>query len=117
MSKPLARAALGFEPDERIILQLGRMVPRKGVDNAVRGFARLVQTHGIAARLVVVGGEADDPDPAATPEIGRLQEIAQAEGIADRVTFVGRKGREALKYYYSAADIFVTTPWYEPFGI
>jgi D-inositol-3-phosphate glycosyltransferase len=22
-----------------------------------------------------------------------------------------------LKYYYSAADIFVTTPWYEPFGI
>src|SRR5581483_9289594 len=27
------------------------------------------------------------------------------------------RGREALKYYYSAADIFVTTPWYEPFGI
>jgi phosphoheptose isomerase len=22
-----------------------------------------------------------------------------------------------LKYYYSAADIFITTPWYEPFGI
>jgi D-inositol-3-phosphate glycosyltransferase len=22
-----------------------------------------------------------------------------------------------LKYYYSAADVFVTTPWYEPFGI
>ncbi len=22
-----------------------------------------------------------------------------------------------LKYYYSAADIFISTPWYEPFGI
>jgi glycosyltransferase involved in cell wall biosynthesis len=22
-----------------------------------------------------------------------------------------------LRYYYSAADAFVTTPWYEPFGI
>jgi glycosyltransferase involved in cell wall biosynthesis len=22
-----------------------------------------------------------------------------------------------LKYYYSAADVFVTAPWYEPFGI
>jgi glycosyltransferase involved in cell wall biosynthesis len=22
-----------------------------------------------------------------------------------------------LRYFYSAADIFVTTPWYEPFGI
>ncbi len=119
MSKPLARVALGFGPDERIILQLGRMVPRKGVDNAVRGFAHLVTQHRFPARLVVVGGEADDPDPAASssPEIGRLQEIARAAGVADRVTFVGRKGREALKYYYSAADIFVTTPWYEPFGI
>jgi glycosyltransferase involved in cell wall biosynthesis len=22
-----------------------------------------------------------------------------------------------LKYYYAAADIFISTPWYEPFGI
>jgi glycosyltransferase involved in cell wall biosynthesis len=22
-----------------------------------------------------------------------------------------------LKFYYAAADIFITTPWYEPFGI
>ncbi len=26
-------------------------------------------------------------------------------------------GRDELRYYYCAADIFVTTPWYEPFGI
>jgi len=117
MSKPLARAALGFDPEERIVLQLGRIVPRKGVDTAIRGFARLVNRHQVPARLVIVGGESDKPDPAITPEIGRLTAIARAEEIEDRVTFVGRKGREALKYYYSAADIFVTTPWYEPFGI
>jgi D-inositol-3-phosphate glycosyltransferase len=104
-------------PDERVILQLGRIVPRKGVDTAVRGFARLVKHHGVAARLLIVGGESDEPDPAATPEIGRLEAIARAEGVGDRVTFVGRRGREALKYYYSAADVFVTVPWYEPFGI
>jgi D-inositol-3-phosphate glycosyltransferase len=52
-----------------------------------------------------------------TPEIGRLMEIAEAEGVAEQVRFVGRKGRAELKYYYSAADVFVTTPWYEPFGI
>ena len=34
-----------------------------------------------------------------------------------RVTFVGRRGRAELRTYYSAADVFVTTPWYEPFGI
>jgi phosphoheptose isomerase len=64
-----------------------------------------------------VGGDSDDPDPAATPEIARLQQIARDEGVWDGVTFVGRRGRETLKYYYSAADVFVTTPWYEPFGI
>ncbi len=112
-----ARLALGLEPDERIILQLGRMVPRKGVDNVVRGLSRLRHDHGIAARLLIVGGESRDPDPALTPEIGRLWTIAAAEGVADAVTFVGSRGRSELLAYYAAADVFVTTPWYEPFGI
>ncbi len=117
ISKPLARATLGLSPDEPVILQLGRMVPRKGVDNVIRGFSRLVHRHGILARLLIVGGETIDPDPKATPEIGRLMEIARDENVSDRVVFVGRRGRDVLKYYYSAADVFVTTPWYEPFGI
>jgi D-inositol-3-phosphate glycosyltransferase len=37
--------------------------------------------------------------------------------VHNSTTFVGRKNRRELKYYYSAADIFITTPWYEPFGI
>jgi D-inositol-3-phosphate glycosyltransferase len=117
ISKALARATLGLSPDEPVILQLGRMVPRKGVDNVIRGFSCLVHRHGIAARLLVVGGETSEPDPVATPEIGRLMGIAKDEGVEDRVLFVGQRGREVLKYYYSAAEIFVTTPWYEPFGI
>lgn len=117
ISKALARATLGLPPDEPVILQLGRMVPRKGVDNVIRAFSRLVHRHGIAARLLVVGGETREPDPVATPEIGRLMGIAKDEGVEDRVIFVGQRGREVLKYYYSAAEVFVTTPWYEPFGI
>ncbi len=117
ISKPLARVTLGLPPDDPIILQLGRLVPRKGVETAVRGFARLVHDHGVAARLLIVGGDSNDPDPSATPEIGRLQRIAAEESVPERVTFVGRRGREVLKHYYSAADVFVTTPWYEPFGI
>jgi D-inositol-3-phosphate glycosyltransferase len=117
ISKPLARFALNLPPDERVILQLGRMVPRKGVETVVRGLGRLVRQHDIPTRLLIVGGESDEPDPAVTPEIGRLMRVAEEEGVADYVTFVGRRGREALKYYYSAADVFVTVPWYEPFGI
>ncbi|MCC6858150.1 MAG: glycosyltransferase [Bryobacterales bacterium] len=117
ISKPLARVPLGFAPEERLILQLGRIVRRKGIDNVIRGVARLRREHDIPARLLIVGGESEYPDARTTPEIGRLQEIAHEESIGDSVVFSGRRGRELLKYYYSAADIFVTTPWYEPFGI
>lgn len=112
-----ARLTLGLAPEEPLILQLGRMVPRKGVDTVIRGFAQLIKQRDRPARLLVVGGEADTPDPQQTPEIGRLRAIAQELDVEPWVTFVGRRGREVLKYYYSAADIFVTTPWYEPFGI
>ena len=117
ISKALARVSLGLNPDEPVILQLGRLVPRKGVDTVIRGFARLRRDHGLDARMLIVGGDSNDPDPSLTPEIGRLRDVAREEGVADAVVFVGRRGREVLKYYYSAADVFVTTPWYEPFGI
>ncbi len=117
MSRPLARLELGLDPTERILLQLGRMVPRKGVDTAIRAVARLEAEHGIRARLLIVGGPDRVPDLAAAPELGRLAAIAREEGVEDRVTFVGRRDREELGLYYNAADIFVSTPWYEPFGI
>jgi glycosyltransferase involved in cell wall biosynthesis len=71
----------------------------------------------VPAELLVVGGNSDIADPALTPEIGRLRDIAVEAGVADRVTFTGRRSHELLKLYYSAADAFVTTPWYEPFGM
>jgi len=117
VDQALARLKLGLPTDELLILQLGRLVPRKGVDTVICGLARLLKQHQIAARLLIVGGESEEPDPCLTPEIGRLKTIAEREGVTEWVTFVGRRNREILKYYYSAADVFVTTPWYEPFGI
>lgn len=117
VDKLLARLLLGLDPNEIIILQLGRMVPRKGVDNVVRAVGTLRRDHGVWARLLIVGGESDVPDPAITPEIGRLQALAREEGVEEWVTFAGRRQRDTLRYFYSAADVFVTTPWYEPFGI
>jgi phosphoheptose isomerase len=117
INKVRARLTLDLPPNERLILQLGRMVPRKGVDTVIRGFAQWQKQQELPARLLIVGGESETPDPQLTPEIGRLHAIAQELGVASQVTFAGRKGRDVLKYYYSAADVFITTPWYEPFGI
>ena len=35
-----ARAALGIGPGEFVVLQLGRLVPRKGIDNVIHAIAR-----------------------------------------------------------------------------
>jgi len=115
--KQEARQKLGWPEDERIVLQLGRIVPRKGIETVIRGFAKFSRYHELPARLFIVGGNTAQPDPSQTPEIGRLQTIARQEGIADNVHFTGQMDRRLLGYCYSAADVFVTMPWYEPFGI
>ncbi len=111
-----ARATLGLPERDFIVLQLGRMVPRKGVDNVLRALSQLLDVQRIVARLLVVGGEGS-ADPMATPEIQRLAQLAQMLGIDDQVSFTGAQPRHRLREYYSAANVFVTTPWYEPFGI
>lgn len=113
--KQAARARLGLPAQQFVVLQLGRLVPRKGIDNAIRAMAHLPSE--LDAQLYVVGGASDVPDEAATPEIARLRGLAADAGVAHRVTFVGRRRPDQLRDWYVAADVFVTTPWYEPFGI
>lgn len=114
-SKSQARRKLGLAEDEFVVLHLGRMVPRKGIATIIEALARLPA--GLRVRLLVVGGDSVRPDATQTPEIGRLQQLAHQHGVFDRVTFTGRRERAELQDFYCAADVFVTTPWYEPFGI
>ncbi len=117
VEKAQARRRLGLPENERIVLQLGRIVPRKGIDTLIRSFSCLQKEYKIQALLAIVGGLTKHPDSEATPEIRRLQAVAREEEVLDRVLFLGRANRDELRYYYSAADVFVTVPWYEPFGI
>ncbi len=115
MDRALARRRLGLPADAFVVLQLGRLVPRKGIDNVVRAMPFLPRR--IKPLLVVVGGASDPPDEALTPEIARLRCIAREAGVQDRVRFEGCKARHELRDYYAAANVFASTPWYEPFGI
>lgn len=117
INKHEARERLGWPQDKFIALQLGRMVPRKGIDNVVRGIGVCNRELNEDAHLYVIGGNSDEANEIATPEIGRLRGIARECGVEDHVNFLGRHGRQRLKEFYNAADVFVTTPWYEPFGI
>ena len=115
--KDRARADLGLSPEEWIAMYVGRMLPRKGIDNLVHAFATLARRVEVPVRLVIVGGETMEADPMQTPEIRRLAAMAAHLRVRNQVTFVGKRSQEMLKYFYSAADVAVTTPWYEPFGL
>jgi len=123
-----ARRRIGLAPDNHVVVYVGRMLPRKDVRNVVRAFALLLRRYSEAGLdemraynqtplLLLVGGESVEPDPVATPEIGELQRLAAELGVADRVRFVGKRQPDVLRDYYSAGDVAVTTPWYEPFGL
>ncbi|UKT62598.1 glycosyltransferase [Pedobacter mucosus] len=113
VAKMMAKVTLDLNPDEKIVLQLGRMVRRKGIDNVIIAFSKIKYEGKI--RLIIVGGE--NGSSMNDDELNRLKQLVTKLSIEDKVSFVGPKNRDVLRYYYSAADLFITTPWYEPFGI
>jgi glycosyltransferase involved in cell wall biosynthesis len=93
------------------LLVLGRLVERKGQEDAVRALAAVP-----SAELVVVGGpEASELD--ADPEVRRLRAIAADLGVADRLVFTGAVARTDVPGWIRSADVVLAVPWYEPFGI
>jgi glycosyltransferase involved in cell wall biosynthesis len=93
------------------LLVLGRLVERKGQDDAVRALRAVPD-----AELVVVGGPPADAIDA-DPEVRRLRAIAEAEGVADRLVFAGSVPRVDVPAWVRSADVVLAVPWYEPFGI
>lgn len=116
-----ARAELGLAAEESIIIYVGRLLPRKDVANLIEALARFKAASAAPdprpCRLLVVGGETDTADLAHEPEMRRLIALAERRGIREHITFVGRRPAQLLRWYYSAADVFATTPWYEPYGL
>lgn len=117
-----ARRKIGLPTRGKVIAYIGRLLPRKDIRNVVRAVEQLVRHYAMNSpeeplTLLVVGGETEDADPRATPEIGALQDLASELGIAEHMYCTGKRQPEELRYYYSASDVMVTTPWYEPFGL
>lgn len=97
--------------DRSRLLVLGRLVERKGQDDAVRALRAVPD-----AELVVVGGPAAD-EVDADPEVRRLRAIAAEAGVADRLVFAGSVARADVPAWVRSADVVLAVPWYEPFGI
>ncbi len=93
------------------LLALGRLVPRKGLDDAVEALSRLRD-----GELLIAGGPPAQ-ELGADPEASRLRALADQLGVRPRTRLLGRVPRAELPPLIRSADIVVCLPWYEPFGI
>jgi glycosyltransferase involved in cell wall biosynthesis len=95
----------------RRLVMLGRLVERKGIEDAMAALARIPD-----AELVVAGGP-DRGRLTADPEARRLLDVARQLGVADRLDLRGRVSRDQVPPLLRSADAVLCVPWYEPFGI
>ena len=123
-ARDMARRRIGLSVNDKIIVYVGRLLPRKDIRNIISALSilqrQIASDKGLpdrSVRLMIVGGESLEPDPIATPEIGELQKLATELGVSGYVSFIGKRQPEELRDYYCAGDVAVTTPWYEPFGL
>ena len=86
-----------------VFLFCGQMIARKGVDILLAAFQRV----GAAARLLLVGPEADLP---------KFLSPVPAE-IRQRIEYAGFQPPEALPRYFSQADVFVLPSRYDGWGV
>ena len=93
------------------LLCVSRLVERKGVDTIVRALPALPE-----AELVIAGGPPANQLPG-DREAARLSALATELGVADRMRLLGRVDHEDMPAMVRSADVVVSTPWYEPFGI
>ena len=101
--EPCHRDALA-RPDEKILMHISNFRPVKRVRDVVGVAARVMRQ--VPARLLLVG---DGPErPAA-------EEEARAQGIADRVVFLGKL--ESVAEVLPCADLYLLTSDTESFGL
>ncbi|MDA8297971.1 MAG: glycosyltransferase [Actinomycetota bacterium] len=109
-----ARRAVGIEADGPLVLFVGRIQPLKGLQVAVRSFARLSDLGVQGARLAIVGGPSG---PDGGPERDRLVALADRLGIAASTRFVAPQRHELLSSWYRAASCCVVPSRSESFGL
>ncbi len=101
----LPRAALGFGFTDVVLIHIGRLVARKGLDQLLALVARVADPR---LRLVLAGEG---------PERPALESQARAAGIADRVRFTGFVPEERKWQLLAVSDLYVSTTLHEGFGI
>jgi glycosyltransferase involved in cell wall biosynthesis len=92
-----------------VVLSLGRITRKKGLDVLVRAFAHVVLERPTTL-LAIVGPDDDGLRP-------ELEAVARAQGVGDRVVFPGVVSGDDRLGAFAVADVFVLPSHSENFGV
>lgn len=101
------RRRLGLPADARVLITVGTLNERKGFHRVIEQMPALLREEP-RLRYLAVGGGSPDGDDA-----HRLLDQARRLGVAEQVVFTGAVPPEALRLYYSAANVFVLPSRFE----
>ncbi len=107
------RQRLGYTG--KVVLALGRLARNKGYDLLIAAFAVVASRIPEAVLHLAIGGTA--PNANEQKVLDELHAQAAALGLAGRVKFSGFVADADLADHYRAADVFVLSSRYEPFGM
>jgi glycosyltransferase involved in cell wall biosynthesis len=102
-SKAAARAALDLEPDEPLVLGVGRLAGVKQFDRLITAFA-VASARGLKGRLVIAGDG---------PERERLAALVATYGMRQPIQLAGYCDPPRLRALMQAADLQVCTSAFE----
>jgi glycosyltransferase involved in cell wall biosynthesis len=100
------RKKAGLHDDDRFVIFLGRLIPRKGADLLIQALAEIDER----AKLVIAGPEGE------AGYLGFLRARARALGVEHRVLFTGPLYGEDKKAALADASVFALPSRYENFG-
>ena len=106
VARQALRAELGLQPEDVLLVSVGRLEANKGFDVLIRALGALVRQKALPARWrwVLVGDG---------PMRESLQRALDAEGLASFVVMRGRASVEDLHGWYEASTLFVHPTLYE----
>lgn len=96
--QPLAREQLGFQPQDVILIYVGRLGPEKNLPFLLRAFSGVTQAYD-QVRLLLIGDG---------PECDNLQDRVQHMQLKDKVHFTGMLNYDEVPRYLAMADAFIT---------
>ena len=109
------KSGLKFEPEDKVVMYVGRFDHRKGIETLVRAVRNSKFFNSPNLKLIVAGGSR--PGQSDGRERERVEKIVDELGMRHITFFPGRVSQEDLPLYYAAADVCVVPSHYEPFGL